>query len=340
MADNPRMPASYSSVPSQFHQQLVTTFSLDEIKQLCFDLTLEYEELGAETRSAKARGLIVFCASHNKLQALFDGVCRARPEIEWRTTFDAKDVPTWADAAKRAYDSLHQLRSIPEHFLGRDAELAALCAAIREGAKIGRPSAITSSIQGLGGVGKTALAITAAHALSADFPDAQLVIELRANGSHPVEPARALEDALRAFYPAERLPEDPTQLRNLYLAALQGQRALVILDDARDDAHVQLLPPAGCAALITSRRSISTGQPLRLGALRPADAATLLRQLCPHLNGAEAAELAAACVRVQTKGLANNKLFVCGTRIRFWPCFSTFPSRPVLETNKLFFVKS
>ena len=44
--------------------------------------------------------------------------------------------------------------------------------------------------------------------------------------------------------------------------------------------------------------------------------------------------------RFGIKGLANNKLFVCGTRIRFWPCFSTFPSRPALETNKLFFVKS
>jgi tetratricopeptide (TPR) repeat protein len=199
-------------------------------------------------------------------------------------------------AAMYQRDALHQLPSIPEHFTGRAEQIQTLCDSIRANAATGTANAITSSIQGMGGVGKTALAIVVAHALTEDFPDAQLLLALGAHSPNTLTPDQARDQVLRAFYPDARLPDDEATLWNLYRTALGGKRALLILDDARDDAHVQmLLPPAGCAAIITSRRSLETGEPLRLDVLPRPDAVALLRQLCPRLTDAEADGLAGLC---------------------------------------------
>jgi tetratricopeptide (TPR) repeat protein len=145
------------------------------------------------------------------------------------------------------------------------------------------------------GIGKTALANIAGYALLDDYPDAQLFVELGANSPSPKTPTQALAQCLRAFDPESNLPDDETSLRNLYLSALQGKRALVILDDARDDAHVaSLLPPAGCAAIITSRHALRTGTPLPLDVLPRAESLKLLYSLTDRIND-YADELAALC---------------------------------------------
>ena len=187
--------------------------------------------------------------------------------------------------------ALHQLRAMPEHFVGRAEELAALLAGIRAGGAV----AITS-VQGLGGVGKTALAIVAGHALSDAYPDAQLFLPLGAFSGNPRTAGQARDDVLRAFYPDAKLPDDDGGLWALYAHALQGKRALLILDDAKDDAQVERLrPPPGCAMIVTSRNSLSVGQPARLNTLRPADAVNLLKGFCPRLSETEAGDVAKAC---------------------------------------------
>ncbi len=139
-----------------------------------------------------------------------------------------------------------------------------------------------SSVKGMPGIGKTALANIAGYALLKDYPDAQLFIELGANSPSPKTPAQALTQCLRAFDPVSKLPDDEASLRNLYLSALHDKRALVILDDARDDAHVApLLPPPGCAAIITSRHALRTGIPLPLDVLPPEDS---IKLLCSFTN--------------------------------------------------------
>lgn len=187
--------------------------------------------------------------------------------------------------------ALRQLRAMPEHFVGRAEELAALLAGIRAGGAV----AITS-VQGLGGVGKTALAIVAGYALSAAYPDAQLFLPLGAFSGNPRTAGKARDDVLRAFYPDAKLPDDDGALWALYAHALQGKRALLILDDAQDDAQVERLrPPPGCAMIVTSRNSLSVGQPARLNTLRPADALNLLKGFCPRLSETETGDVARAC---------------------------------------------
>jgi tetratricopeptide (TPR) repeat protein len=152
-----------------------------------------------------------------------------------------------------------------------------------------------SSVKGMPGIGKTELANIAGYALLNDYPDAQLFIELGANSPSPKTPTQALAECLRAFDPESNLPDDEASLRSLYLSALQGKRALVILDDARDDAQVApLLPPPGCAAIITSRHALRTGTPLPLDVLPRAESIKLLRSLTERVNDC-ANDLAGIC---------------------------------------------
>ena len=80
--------------------------------------------------------------------------------------------------------SLHQLPAPPGDFTGREAELAELCERLGAGATI-------SGLQGMGGVGKTALALKVAEALMPRYPDAQFFLDLRGT-STPLSPAEAM----------------------------------------------------------------------------------------------------------------------------------------------------
>jgi len=58
-------------------------FSKDDLKTLCFDLSMEYDDLPGEGRSSKARELISYCHRHCRLRHLVDAGKRQRPDIEW-----------------------------------------------------------------------------------------------------------------------------------------------------------------------------------------------------------------------------------------------------------------
>ncbi len=178
--------------------------------------------------------------------------------------------------------ALHQLRSIPREFTGRTDELDALVKQLRA-----RARAAIGGVEGMGGIGKTELANLAAHALAADFPDAQLFVELGAHSLAPLTTAQALTFCMRAFISDvnAKLPDDERALGDLYRDVLTGKRALIVLDDARDDAQVRaLLPPSGCAVIVTSRRRLETVPQLSLPTLPRADAIAMLIAIAPRLG--------------------------------------------------------
>ena len=140
----------------------------------------------------------------------------------------------------------------------------------------------------MGGIGKTALALRAAHLVAGQFPDGQLFIDLQGYtpGVAPVAPEDALRSLLFALGVArELIPEGLAERAALYRGRLAETRTLVILDNAASLAQVEPLLPgtAGCLALVTSRRALSglDAQVLALDTLPPDEAVALFRAAAP-----------------------------------------------------------
>ncbi|HZM78652.1 MAG TPA: BTAD domain-containing putative transcriptional regulator, partial [Candidatus Limnocylindrales bacterium] len=164
-------------------------------------------------------------------------------------------------------------------FVGRKAELVQVLDALRPG---GGPAPLV--IHGAGGVGKSALAVHAAHAVMERFSDGQLYADLHAAtaGIRPAEPAAVLGRFLRALgmRPAE-VPTDLDEAASRFRSLTATRRVLMVLDNAADEAQVRPLLPAGpqCAVIVTSRHTMAaleTSHRLELGALSKQDAVALL----------------------------------------------------------------
>lgn len=112
-------------------------------------------------------------------------------------------------------------------------------------------------ISGPGGIGKTALAVRAAHESSDRYPDGQLYLELRGTTGGGVDSGEALAQFLRAFG-VSHVPETRQERLSAYRTLLADRRVLVVLDDAADGPQVSELLPAspGCAVLVTARQRL------------------------------------------------------------------------------------
>jgi tetratricopeptide (TPR) repeat protein/transcriptional regulator with XRE-family HTH domain len=149
-----------------------------------------------------------------------------------------------------------QLPVPPQLFTGRAAELADLD-------RITDASAVViTAIDGMAGIGKTALAVHIAHRLSGRYPDGQLFVDLHGytRGMAPVPPGEALDRMLRALGVAgERIPAGLDERAALYRSRLADRRMLVLRDNAATETQVAPLLPgaAGCLVLVTSRRRLA-----------------------------------------------------------------------------------
>lgn len=171
---------------------------------------------------------------------------------------------------------------IPE-FTGRGAELQRILDVV------GRDrAAVVSAVEGMAGVGKTTLAVHAAHHLcrQGHFPDGVLSVNLR--GFDPELPPSEPEVVLGAFLrhlgePGERVHSlDLADRVTRYRELMAGKRALVLLDNASDVEQVRLLLPGNtdCVTLVTSRRTLADlpdARHITLDAFTPSEALDYLR---------------------------------------------------------------
>lgn len=166
-----------------------------------------------------------------------------------------------------------------------------------------------AALDGMGGVGKTALAVHWSHRVRSEFPDGQLSVDLRGYGPEaPLHPARALQLLLLGIgIPAHEIPDGTEARSALFRSRLDGRRMLAVLDNARNSDQVRPLLPggAGCMVIVTSRSQLR-GLVVREGAHRSTvepvtagEGLTLLRRFAgAHRVAAEpsaAAAIAAGC---------------------------------------------
>ncbi|MFF6877386.1 BTAD domain-containing putative transcriptional regulator [Streptomyces sp. NPDC012474] len=150
------------------------------------------------------------------------------------------------------------------------------------------PSAVViSAIGGMGGIGKSTLAVHWAHRIADRFPGGQLYINLR--GFDPTGSAVTPEEAVRGFLdafgvPPMRIPAGLDAQVALYRSLLARRRVLILLDNALDAEQVRPLLPGspGCLVIVTSRNRLTGlvagegAHPLTLDQLTPAEAHDLL----------------------------------------------------------------
>jgi len=144
-----------------------------------------------------------------------------------------------------------QLPPPPPYFVGRDGLLAEVLWLLRE------PRLPVLAISGPGGMGKTALALRAAHQVTASYPDGQLWADLHGTEPQPADPAEILGEFLRALG-VPSVPEARHERAALYRSTMASRRMLVLLDDAADGTQVRDLLPGGggSVVLITARRHL------------------------------------------------------------------------------------
>lgn len=182
-------------------------------------------------------------------------------------------------------------------FTGRDEELDRITASVTEGAVAGGVVAI-HAIDGMPGVGKTTLAVHAAHLLRHRFPDRQLFINLHGHtpGQDPLTPEAALAGLLTAIgVDARNLPGDLQGRTSLWRDRMAGQRTVLVLDNAAGSDQVAPLLPGDedCLVLVTSRRYLGdlpgTAVPVLLQVLSSEEAREMFVRLVPRAVGPDPA---------------------------------------------------
>ena len=210
-------------------------------------------------------------------------------------------------------------------FTGRDAELRQLHRLLRLDRRASSDPVVIGAIDGMAGIGKSALAIHVAHQISERFPDGQLYLNLHGStpGLAPVEPLNALGLLLRGLgVPDQHVPADLDAAAARFRTTAANRKLLVVLDNARDAAQVRPLLPGSptCAVLITSRQILATlegAHPVHLDLLRPDHAIELLARIAGQRRIGD--DPLAAAVLVELCGYLPLAIRIAGARLAARP---------------------
>lgn len=292
-----------------------------------------------------------------ELASLQQRVLAADPRLGWTATEPVRpvsgDEPRAGSAGKQGdgpatdtEDSPHetshemprpaQLPAAVNDFTGRRQVVNRLRTLLTStGSGEGVPVA---AVSGIGGVGKTTLAVHVAHSLHEVFPDGQLYADLRGYGEEPTAPESVLAAFLRALsIPVDIIPDGLSERGALFRSLLADRRMIVLLDNARDAEQVEHLLPgtAGCAAIITSRVKLAdlpSARLLDLEVMEPEEALSLFSAVA----GPErvAVERAAAMDVVAICGFLPLAVRIVAARLAARPAWTVASLSPRLADER------
>jgi len=228
-------------------------------------------------------------------------------------------------------------RFLPD-FTGREKEVADLVALAQPG-----PQMKIISLEGMGGSGKTALAVRVAHTLAEQYPDGQLWVDLSGftPGQSALDPAVALDVLLRTLgVPGDRIPDGLLNRIALWRVTTAQRRLLIVLDNASESEQIHPLLPAApeCLVLITSRVrlfDVDGAQVVPVDVLTPEDSTRLLVQVLGEER--VAAEPEAALQLIELCGRLPLALRIAAGRLAARPRWSlaNMGDRLGLQTRRL-----
>ncbi|WOX12657.1 tetratricopeptide repeat protein [Streptomyces sp. N50] len=176
------------------------------------------------------------------------------------------------------------LPAVPAGFTGRDEDLARLYPVLDPAAESELPVVICA-VSGLGGIGKTSLALCAAHQAVRDgwFPGGTLFVDFRGYDADPVTADQAVVALLDGMgVRGADLPQTVVGQYGLFRRLLAEERRpmLLVLDNASDAGQVMPLVPGTDhhRVLVTSRDRLTEldAQLIDLDVLNAEDAADLI----------------------------------------------------------------
>ncbi|WP_167517344.1 AfsR/SARP family transcriptional regulator [Micromonospora orduensis] len=259
------------------------------------------DELGADPGPALAEAYQVVLAG----RGMPDVAVAARAGAGWRDVRPAMLPPGAQD------------------FCGREQELRELAGLLAETS----PSAPQRTLlTGMPGVGKSALALRAAHLCRGEFPDGQLYADLGGTRGNATDPGDVLGWFLRSLGNAEEaIPRRLDERECLYRSQLAGRRVLVVLDNSANYPQVRPLLPGdpSCRVILTCRGRLSElpgVTRVEVGILDPAQALELFATIVGSRR--VAAELGAAHRIVQLCGRLSIGIRVAAARLIARPHWS------------------
>jgi tetratricopeptide (TPR) repeat protein len=203
-------------------------------------------------------------------------------------------------------------------FQGREDQIQKLKAILTGGG-----TAAVTAIGGMGGVGKSALALHAAHHLADAAPDARILVDMGGTSPQPLTPLAAMITVIQALQPEAQVPTEVGPAQRLYRNCLHGKRVLLLFDNAANSA--QMAPLVEWRApttlvIVTSRQDITAPglKSIRLDVMEPGEARDLLRVAMSERSASDA-ELDALSDRCGRLPLA---LRVAGTFLALNPDWS------------------